>query len=65
MHSLGSISAIVSEKKIYKLMEEEEEPRKLGHRDVWEFTLFSFRARTFISILACASVKIASDTRVL
>jgi hypothetical protein len=46
-------------------MEEEEEPRKLGHRDVWEFTLFSFRARTFISILAYASVKIASGTRVL
>jgi len=37
------------------------EPRKLWLRDILEFTLFSFRTRIFISILAYTSVNVASD----
>jgi hypothetical protein len=36
------------------------EPQKLRLRDVLEITLFSFRTRTFISILAYASINVAS-----
>jgi hypothetical protein len=34
------------------------EPRKLRLRDILEFMLFSFRTRTFISILAYTSVNV-------
>jgi hypothetical protein len=34
------------------------EPRKLRLRDTLQFTIFSFRTRTFISILAYTSVNV-------
>jgi hypothetical protein len=36
------------------------EPRKLRHPDILEFTLFSFRTQTFISISSYTSVDVAS-----
>jgi len=37
------------------------EPQKLQLPDIVEFTLFSFRIRIFVTILAYTSVDVASD----